>query len=121
MVVDDLDLPRCPVVPGEANAPLVVDADGVLPSPFASQGLQAVARRNTQVIELAGCIDHQELRSRPLLNRHWQATDNLSRKDRRSLLVCKTVDQGSSVSAFDTQFKKSLLQNRRADMVSALI
>jgi hypothetical protein len=41
--------------PDETNSPLVVDADGMLSLPTASQCFQAVAGRQTKIIE-ALCI-----------------------------------------------------------------
>lgn len=54
VVVHDFDVPGIPVPPLEADAPLVVDADGVLASPVASEGLKPVAGRHPQMIQRRG-------------------------------------------------------------------
>jgi hypothetical protein len=45
VVIDDLDLLGVLAGPTEADAPLVIDADGVLATAIALQGLQPVAWR----------------------------------------------------------------------------
>ncbi len=49
------------VGPDKAHAPLVVDADAVLPLSVAQQRLQAVARRNAQVVQRRSPIQHGQL------------------------------------------------------------
>jgi hypothetical protein len=51
VVVGNLDIMGVAVPPAEAEAPLIVDADGVLPIPIPGQLFQAIARRNAQVLE----------------------------------------------------------------------
>jgi hypothetical protein len=50
MVIHDLDIYWPGLRPGEANPPLVVDADAVLPGAVAPQQFQAVARRGSEVV-----------------------------------------------------------------------
>src|SRR5205823_2901485 len=61
MVVGDLDIVGLAVRPSEAEAPLVVDADAVLPFTVASQLLQPVARRHAQVFQHFGGVQEQQL------------------------------------------------------------
>ena len=51
MVVNDFEFVRVAVLPDEADAPLVVDADAVPARQAALQGFEAVARRHPQVIQ----------------------------------------------------------------------
>ena len=53
MVVHDFDVRRacCVLGPLEANPPLHVDADAVLPCPVAFQGLEAVAGQAPQILK----------------------------------------------------------------------
>jgi len=44
------------VLPGKTHAPLIVDADAVLPSAVARQRLEPVAWRNSQVIQASGHV-----------------------------------------------------------------
>jgi hypothetical protein len=49
MVIGDFDLFRPSVAPDEANTPLIVDPDAVLPSAIPFQGLKVVARGRPQI------------------------------------------------------------------------
>jgi hypothetical protein len=62
MAVHDFDVRRagCVLGPLEANAPLHVDAYGVLPCPVAFQGFQAVAGQAPQVLKTRRGIQNFE-------------------------------------------------------------
>lgn len=60
MVIDDLDV-LGPVVPDEADPPLIVDPDRMLPGPLALQRLQPVPRGHAKVGQHGGGGDHVEL------------------------------------------------------------
>ena len=103
MVVDDLDIPRRAVVPDEADAPSVVDANAVLTPAIAPQSLQSVAgRRRAQVVEPAGRIKYQKLHPRALLDRSRQAANGMASEDGSSVLVGEAPDHGSNVTNVDT-------------------
>ena len=61
MIVNDLDLMRIAVLPSEADAPLIVDPNTVLPSALPSQLLQSIPRRDAQIIEGFRGIDDNQL------------------------------------------------------------
>src|SRR5208337_1475199 len=67
MLVHDLDAIRPSFRPDEADAPLVVDPDTVLPRTIASQYLQAVARRSCQVAQCLGVVQLPQLALRDAL------------------------------------------------------
>ena len=102
MVVDDLDIPRRAVVPDEADAPSIVDANAVLTPAIAPQGLQSIAGRRAQVVEPAGRIKHQKLHPRTLLDRSRQAANGMASEDGSSVLVGETPDHGPNVTNVDT-------------------
>ena len=49
MVVDQFDIVRVAVTPGEADAPLVIDTDTVLPRALGGQLFQTVTGRYAQI------------------------------------------------------------------------
>jgi hypothetical protein len=53
VIIDDLHIFRARIRPSKANTPLLVDPDAVLASAVALEGLEAVARRNLEVIDSA--------------------------------------------------------------------
>jgi hypothetical protein len=94
MVIYNLDVVGIAVAPDEAQPPLVVDPDAVLPNPIAGQRLQAVRRRLPQVLTwslmaaCAVCAATPSPRSlgKPFGIRSFQtAAVRLSAKDRITL------------------------------------
>jgi len=49
MVIHNLDFERVSIGPTEADAPLVVDPDAVLPLAIARQSLQTIARDGSKI------------------------------------------------------------------------
>jgi hypothetical protein len=60
MIIDDFDLVRIPFVPDETDAPLVVDADTVLSSPFSLQRFQSVTRRHPQILKAFRAVKNKQ-------------------------------------------------------------
>lgn len=67
MVIHDLHVIGT-VVPAEADSPLIVDADAVLPRAVPAQRLQAISRRDAEVCKGDGVVEHSELAARARLN-----------------------------------------------------
>ncbi len=68
MVIRDLYILSVASIPFEANAPLIIDANAILTGPIASQLLQAISRRHSQVLQGHGAIEHSQFAQRDLLN-----------------------------------------------------
>jgi hypothetical protein len=62
MIVHDLNIARArgSVWPGEADTPLLIDANGVLPCPIAPEGFQPVAGQVSEIGEGRGRIQNRE-------------------------------------------------------------
>jgi hypothetical protein len=60
VIVGDLHLVGITLAPFEADAPLIVDANAVLPGPITGEFLQTIAPWDLQVGQLLGCIQDQE-------------------------------------------------------------
>jgi hypothetical protein len=61
MIVDDFDIVGLSLAPAEADSPLVTDSDTVLASAGAAKLLQAISRRQTQVVQRFGGVKHAKL------------------------------------------------------------
>jgi len=61
MVVHHFDLLRVAVLPGEADAILIVDPYAVLPTSISTESLEVVARERTQVVESLRCVQLRQL------------------------------------------------------------
>jgi hypothetical protein len=61
VIVDELDVAGAAGTPGEADAPLVVDADALLAGASADEFLQPIARRHSQVVDALSGVDENQL------------------------------------------------------------
>jgi hypothetical protein len=59
MIVDEFDVMRFALSPNETYAPLIVDADRVLPFPIARQRFEAISRRHAQVFEASYRVEQK--------------------------------------------------------------
>jgi len=78
VVVDDLDVGRSGVGPGETDPPLLVDPDAVLSGPVAAEGLKAVAGRHPEILQDLGSVQHHQLPQGDPLDAWIDASGSLS-------------------------------------------
>jgi hypothetical protein len=55
-------------MPHETNPPPIVDSNAVLAGPFSLQRVEPICRRNSEVIEAVGRIQHSQLSPGKRLN-----------------------------------------------------
>jgi hypothetical protein len=60
MIVRYLDVLRFTAFPPKANTPLIVDTDTKVAAPVSMKRLQPVARRNFQIIQCHGAMQHAQ-------------------------------------------------------------
>ena len=70
VVVDDFDIGRPFLSPGETDAPLLIDPDGVLATTVAGQRFEPVCWWCAQIPEIARGMEHIELSQRLLFYSH---------------------------------------------------
>ena len=68
MVIDDLDIEHVAILPSEADAPLLVDADAVLAGAVALECLERVRWGNHQIAQIRSAIEVLQLRARAALD-----------------------------------------------------
>lgn len=68
MIVGDFYVQSVSLLPSKADSPLIVDSNAMLSAPIASKHLESVPRRDSEVIEVAGPMQHNELSVRHGLN-----------------------------------------------------
>jgi hypothetical protein len=61
MIIHDFDIVGIAIAPDKADAPLVVDANAVLPFPITSQRFQVIARRRPQIAKFRGDVQLPQL------------------------------------------------------------
>ena len=72
MIVHNLDLISGTFKPFEAYSPLIVDPYTVLPFSASTKLFQVVGRRNTQIVNVLGIVEHTKLTQSNLLDIRWQ-------------------------------------------------
>ena len=95
-MIDDFDRVALPLLPDEADAPLVVDPDAVLACALPPQRFQPICRRNAQVIEAVRSVEHPQLPSGERLNLIRKATRHVAVPYALRLLVCEAPDHDVS-------------------------
>jgi len=78
--------------PDETDSPLIVDADRMLPVPFASQYFEPVARRHTQIIDTPGVIEQTQFLQSHALNIRRKSAAAPAFPDCRSFGIAKAQD-----------------------------
>lgn len=81
MIIRDLYIKGIPFSPFKADPPLIIDADAVLPRPISGKLFQPVRRRDSQIVERYGVIQHSQLAQSNLLNVRWQSARKTPTKD----------------------------------------
>jgi hypothetical protein len=102
VVVGDLDVCRTGGGPGEADAPLVVDADAVLSLPIPAQLLEAIARWNPKVVDDLGGVEDQELAVCNSLKVGAELADVRASPDELGFLVRERLDHLRIVTHYVT-------------------
>jgi hypothetical protein len=68
VIIANLDVERVTVSPDEADPPLFVDPDAVLPGSITPQGFEPVSRRHPQRIKVRRCVQYDQLSSSRLFD-----------------------------------------------------
>lgn len=92
MVIDDFNFMRAIRLPLEADAPLVVDADGVLTSPVSVESFEPVSRRNAELKQLRDRIELGQLSQSRALNIRRKGTDLLQLEQAGSFVAGEGTD-----------------------------
>jgi hypothetical protein len=92
VVIHDFNFPCLTFAPPETDPPLIVDADTMLTASITVQGLKAVARRGSKVINLDCRVDGKKFRSRTALNLVGNAPDRITSEERNRALVGEALD-----------------------------
>ncbi len=96
VVVNDLNIRGSNFSPDEADAPLIIDADTVLPLPIALQCFQVIARRCLQEGQSLCCVELRQLAFRNLA-KGFEATGTLALVQREGVLALERLDHARIV------------------------
>ena len=95
VVVDDLNV-LGPGIPDEADTPLIVDPDGMLPSPTPCEPFQTIPWWRAQILQPLGGVEHVELSYRDLGDAS-QAPRRVTFEQRSGRLVPETLDHSFNI------------------------
>ena len=87
MVVNDLNPFWTSVAPLEADTPLIIDSDTVLPRTVTAQTLEPVARRNPKILETTRSVDLTQLAQRDASDAWVERRNGLPRKQPLGLAI----------------------------------
>ena len=91
VVVDESDIFCTSISPDEADTPLRVHSDAVLAAPVTDQSLQAVPRRDPEILDLLCRMDHFQLPQRRTLHGPIDTFDVLLMPDALGVFDCRTI------------------------------
>ena len=98
MVVRNLNIVGVASYPPEADPPLIVDPDAVLPGSLSAQLLQAIPGRHAEVVQADRRVELPQLAQRHALNVRAQLTHRLAVKQPLGSPVAETVNHGGMIT-----------------------
>src|SRR3989344_9095952 len=78
VIINDLYLIRIAAFPSETNAPLIIEANAVLPRAPPGKFLQTIARRHAEIRELRRSIEHPQFTHRAPAHSRRQSVRSLA-------------------------------------------
>ena len=87
MVVNNLNPFWTSVAPLEADTPLIIDSDTVLPRTITAQTLKPVVRRNPKILQTTRGVNLPQLAQRDARNTRVAGRNRLPRKQALSLTI----------------------------------
>ena len=92
MVIDDLNVVCISRTPAEAQPPLLVDSDTVLPIPFTPEFLKSVAGRDPKIVGDRASIEHPEFSKSGPSNTRPDFLDGFTPEQALSVAVSENLD-----------------------------
>jgi hypothetical protein len=102
VVVAEFDIAGVSFLPDETDAPLVVDADGMLAGASPFERFEPVAGRNAQVLQSRHGVDQEQLDDCSLRDIRWDRSSRRAEIEALSHLVLETPDHEEFVLVFCT-------------------
>jgi hypothetical protein len=113
VVVHDLDVVSIAVLPPKANAPLIVDPDTVLAPSVARQLLQAIRRRNPEIVQNFRSIQNQQFPQGDSLDSP-EPPGVPPLEDSLRLFAAEALDHVSIITRRDNIVKRYYRKNRES-------
>ena len=78
MVIRDLNIKCITMFPFKTNSPLIVNSNAVLTFPVTAQFFKSICRRDSQIIDVNGVVNHTKFSQSHLLNIGGQLSRTLA-------------------------------------------
>ena len=98
MVINNLHIKGNALVLNKTDSPLVINANAVLTYTSPVKHLEAVSRRDAEVIQVSGIIEHTQFASCHLLNIRWQSPGVLPLPNLLGLLSTEVLDHAGTIT-----------------------
>lgn len=98
VIIRDSHVEGVAVLPAKTDSPLVIDADAVLPTPGSFQRLEAIGRRDPEVMEHHRVVKHAQLSARRCLDVRMQAAGRRAFSDQTCLGIGEVPDHGRTIT-----------------------
>jgi hypothetical protein len=105
MVINYLDIVSVAPVPTETESPLIIDPNAVLALARAAQFFEPIARRNPQVLDRSGIVQHDELTTSGLFD-SAKTCGTSPIEERLGVLASKRSDHANAVVLHLTSYVK---------------
>ncbi len=98
MVIDDLHVEDIALIPDKKDPPLVINADAVLTDTLPVKRFEAVGRRDAEVIQGSGIIEHSQFAPSHLLDIPRYSPGALPLPDLLSFPSAEALDHASTIT-----------------------
>jgi hypothetical protein len=112
MIVHNFHVSGFVINPLEANSPLVINTDAILPCPVILKLFQLVSGWGQQILEIISIIEIDQFAPSGALNIFWQLRGNFAKKDFLCFIGSKGLDHNAIVSRRDNIFKTLFFDGR---------
>jgi hypothetical protein len=106
VVVNDLDIEHVTILPSEADAPLLIDADAVLARAVALERLELIRWGDHEVTQIRSAIEVLQFLACALLNLVVQALHKCPSEYRLSVFILEGPDHGQMLKHSDIIVKR---------------
>ena len=120
MIVRHFDVVGIALLPAEADAPLVIDANAMLASAIARQSFQPIGRWNPQIVQALSDIELYQLAPRKAVQFGGKVAQELALKEPLGVLVAEGLDHEPIITQDAMVGKLRFRPTRQKEMLQSV-
>ena len=120
MIVRHFDVVGVALLPTEADAPLVIDANAMLASAIARQSFQPIGRWNPQIVQALSDIELYQLAPRKAVQFGGKVAQELALKEPLGVLVAEGLDHEPIITQDAMVSKLRFRSTRQKEMLQSV-